>query len=70
MKSVFLGLTFLLASFSATTEVKEKVTVEDFICEYWLEVEVECDNNFWLCIDDMAFDEIGDTAVYFMEGRC
>lgn len=68
MKSLFLGLTFLLASFSGSTEIKEEATFAP--CEYWLEVEVECDNNFWLCIDDMSFDEIGFVAVGFMEGRC
>ncbi|MCG8749782.1 hypothetical protein [Tenacibaculum finnmarkense] len=50
MKSLFLGLAFLLASFSGTTDV-EKTVAEEFICSHWVEVNVECDNSFSLCTD-------------------
>ncbi|CAL2083513.1 conserved hypothetical protein [Tenacibaculum dicentrarchi] len=70
MKSLFLGLTFLLASFSGTTDVKESATTEEFVCGNWVEVNVECDNNFSLCTDDQTFKQVLEDAWYFSNGRC
>ena len=70
MKSLFLGLTFLLASFSGTTDVKESATAEEFVCGNWVEVNVECDNNFYLCTDGQTTREVLMDAWKFSRGRC
>lgn len=70
MKSLFLGLTFLLASFSGTTDVKE-TTTEEFVCSNWVEVDPGCDNHFWLCTDSYgSTNELIADAIYFSNGRC
>ncbi len=70
MKSLFLGLTFLLASFSGTTDVKETVA-EEFVCGNWVEVKTDCGNDFWLCSDQYeATEEMIDRAEYFAEIKC
>ncbi|MCG8883477.1 hypothetical protein G1L02_09960 [Tenacibaculum finnmarkense] len=69
MKSLFLGLTFLLASFSGTTDV-EKTVAEEFICSHWVEVNVECDNSFSLCTDGQTTTEVLEDAWHFSQGRC
>lgn len=69
MKSLFFGLTFLLASFGGTTN--EKTVAEEFVCSNWVEVDPGCDNHFWLCTDNYDnSQELIDDAVYFSNGRC
>jgi len=69
MKSLFLGLTFLLASFSSTTN-EEKTIADEFVCSNWVKVIVECDNDFWLCTDGQTMEEFLEDATYFSQGRC
>lgn len=69
MKSLFLGLPFLLALFNGTTDV-EKTAVEEFVCSNWVEVKVECNNNFWLCTDGQSAREVLEDAWRFSQGRC
>ena len=70
MKSLFLGLTFLFASFSGTTDVKETTATTEFVCSNWVEVDPGCDNHFWLCTDGQTTEEVLEDAWYFSNGRC
>ena len=71
MKKLFLGLTFLLASFNGTADVKATTTAEEFACSNWVEVDPGCSNHFWLCTDMYeSADELIDDAIYFSGGRC
>lgn len=70
MKSLLIGLVFMFTSFTGTTDVKKELTVDAEVCQFWLEVKVDCGNDFWLCIDDISLDEVGETAAKFEEGRC
>ena len=69
MKSLFLGLTFLLASFNGTTDV-EKTVAEEFVCSNWVEVDPGCANHFWLCTDGQTFEDFVEDAIHFSQGRC
>lgn len=76
MKSLILGLTILLASFSGSVNEKEKTTVEESVCSEWVEMDMTpiegCDssNNFWLCADGKTVDQFLYEAWYFSQKRC
>lgn len=70
MKSLFLGLTFLLASFNGTSDVEKTVT-EEFVCSNWATINPKCGNTYYLCTDSYgSFDDFIADVSYFNSVKC
>lgn len=71
MKSIFLVLTFLVASFTPTSAIE--TAVEAVSCSYWISVDDHCGGTFYLCDDHYQghgnFRIIADID-YFSHIRC
>ena len=60
----------MLASITGITKLEEPKLEEDFACETWFHVSVECGNNFWLCGDGKTSNQLDEEVWYFSEHRC
>ena len=70
MKILILGLILSLFSINETKISEEIKKVDDFVCQTWAHVSVECGNDFWLCTDGQTEEEIDADVWRFSEHRC
>ncbi len=75
MKTLFLvAVLMFFGSFVFANDEKfpnDEIMVDKPLpCENYVPVYTDCGNDFWLCTDDISFDDLIDQANYFAGIKC
>ena len=71
MKSLFLGIAFMLSSVNGISSSETNRMEEDFTCNSWATfVVAKCGAKFYLCEDNRSLENLYAAASHFGDLKC